>query len=681
MTPAGGKAGAAAAATLLDERLAYCGVSRADPAVARLGLHDSNSYRGRSVACPAHTLAGAPAGSHHWQPGDHKWTWKSKPKGVIAVGGDAIGPNTSRVILAEGESDALTIMRASDDPTTAVIAILGKGNARGVVSEIGLRWPDVTRVTLAFDNDTAGRSATTAAANAWHADRATSGHTIDEAVIPPAHDDMLDWAKAAGLQPIAEALELSAAYPVEPTQASGPPSREGPDAPGQRIGWALGKLSIETRYNERSAKVEYRGGDGDIPGINAAWAGIDEAALDDLHSRVVDSGGAPDSRGLAVERFVRLTRGQANANHRTDPFRDEYLLRLRWDGVSSAHNLLAECFYIPEEQLALAAALSTVILHQIAARTLDPGCKADQTVLLVGPAGIGKSTFCRLLLPPEYAHLFTDDVSLAHAGDKKAVEPTLGRAVVELSELAGYRRAQEIETVKAWLSRQTDTHRLAYAHDVADLPRRFAAIGTANPGDLALRPSDALARRMLPIPVSAHPDGWEAVFGAGGTMHAWRDRWLAEAVHRVRSGEPHHLKDDGLERAARGHYDDHTNVDPTEEAIAELPDAFWGLVGRSPTEIALEIGHGGNRKDIGDKYRPITEATAAMVGRACHRLGYISTNKRVDGVKKRRWMPPNIEIALAGGKDRQPHQPQPASDGNHRKNQPAGTLERLERNF
>ena len=67
--------------------------------------------------------------------------------------------------------------------------------------------------------------------------------------------------------------------------------------------------------------------------------------------------------------------------------------------------------------------------------------------MLIGDGGIGKSTFLRELLPPDMPDLFSDTLNLA-SQNKERVESTLGRVIVEISEMAGSTRADQ-ESLKA----------------------------------------------------------------------------------------------------------------------------------------------------------------------------------------------------------------------------------------
>ena len=127
---------------------------------------------------------------------------------------------------------------------------------------------------------------------------------------------------------------------------------------------------------------------------------------------------------------------------------------------------------------------------------LFPGCKLDEIPVLIGPGGIGKSTALRGIFPPELQDLFTDGLNLG-TDAKTRVEALLGRAMVEIGEMAGARRA-DVESLKAFLSRTDDgSTRLSYDKRPTPMPRRCVIVGTADRNDPL--PPDHNLRRFVPV--------------------------------------------------------------------------------------------------------------------------------------------------------------------------------------
>lgn len=176
----------------------------------------------------------------------------------------------------------------------------------------------------------------------------------------------------------------------------------------------------------------------------------------------------------------------------------EYLDSLpEWDGVLRVDTLLID--YLGAEDNEYVRAVTRKTLCGAVARVRMPGCKFDTMLVLNGPQGIGKSTLVHKL----GGDWFTDSVSLSDMKDKTAAEKLQGYWIVEIGELAGMRK-MDIETVKAFLSRQDDKYRASYGYRVSIHPRQCILIGTTNAEDGFLRDLTG-GRRFWPIMAPGSP--------------------------------------------------------------------------------------------------------------------------------------------------------------------------------
>jgi hypothetical protein len=125
----------------------------------------------------------------------------------------------------------------------------------------------------------------------------------------------------------------------------------------------------------------------------------------------------------------------------------------------------------------VAAAFLPKYLISAVARLFKPGAKVDQTLVLIGDQGIGKSRWGEALfgLEPGFvidhlgSRLDKDDITRMH------------RAwAVELGELDGIVRRTDQEAFKAFLTRHTDVIRRPYGAADEELPRRTIFYGTSN---------------------------------------------------------------------------------------------------------------------------------------------------------------------------------------------------------
>jgi hypothetical protein len=206
----------------------------------------------------------------------------------------------------------------------------------------------------------------------------------------------------------------------------------------------------------------------------------------------------------------------------------EYLEALRWDGVSRIDTWLVTYGGAEDTQgeavdrRCYLKEVSSIVLKAAVKRILEPGCKYDEMLVLESRQGFSKSTALRVLCARD--EWFSDDLPL-NVGAKELIERTLGKWLVEASDLHGM-RTPEVEQLKAMLSRQIDgPARMAYARKAIERPRHFILIGTTN--SAAYLNDSTGARRFWPVRVNR--------FDVAAIVRD-RDQLWAEAVARVKQG-------------------------------------------------------------------------------------------------------------------------------------------------
>lgn len=126
-------------------------------------------------------------------------------------------------------------------------------------------------------------------------------------------------------------------------------------------------------------------------------------------------------------------------------------------------------------------------------RILRPGCQMDSMLVLVGPQGVGKSTFVRDMFGKQFVR------SQMPALDNKDASLALsGFWAIEIAELDRILRAEN-STVKEFLTRTYDDYRAPYERCDMRHPRKCVFVGTTNENDF-LRDVTG-ARRFWPIQV------------------------------------------------------------------------------------------------------------------------------------------------------------------------------------
>lgn len=234
----------------------------------------------------------------------------------------------------------------------------------------------------------------------------------------------------------------------------------------------------------------------------------------------------------------------------------EYLDSLRWDGVPRLDSVLID--YLGAEDTEYTRAVTRKTLTAAVARIYRPGCKFDYMLTLRGRQGLGKSALIAKLGGKWFSDTFTT------MQGKDAYEQVLGVWIVEVGELAGMRKA-EAETIKLYISKQSDRFRPAYGRRLQEFPRQCIFIGTTNETQF-LR--DATGNRrfwVVDTPNDPTRDMWEEL-----TPETVGLIW-AEAVEVYRAGEPLYLSRE-LETVAREVQETYEEENPRAGIVAEYLD-------------------------------------------------------------------------------------------------------------
>lgn len=242
-------------------------------------------------------------------------------------------------------------------------------------------------------------------------------------------------------------------------------------------------------------------------------------------------------------------------NHRYHPVR-EYLNALQWDGVPRLERLIID--YIGAEDTELTRAMTRKHFTAAVARVFHPGCKYDYCLILTGPEGAGKSTLLSIM----GGEWFNDSITTTEG--KEGMDQLRRAWVIEMGELSSIKRS-DVESVKAYLSKQVDIYRAAYDRRTAEHPRQCVFCGTTN--EAYFLKGDTGNRRFWVIAV--RPDlrkysKWQQA------IQNDRDQLWAEAVHYYREGERLYL-DPKMEAEARERQQRY-NDDSDDPVIAILYD-------------------------------------------------------------------------------------------------------------
>ena len=205
----------------------------------------------------------------------------------------------------------------------------------------------------------------------------------------------------------------------------------------------------------------------------------------------------------------------------------------KWDGVERCEHFLTE--WAKADDTPYVRECSRLIFAGGIWRMMLPGCKMDDVIVLIGKQGGGKSSLIRFLaLHDDYfGEIKTVD------GDK-ATEQLAGKWICEIPELSAFTRAKEVESVKAFITRQKDSYRKPYDRNVDDRPRMCIFIGsTNNPSFLV----DLTGNRRF-YPVTTRSVGYD-LFKHEDECRDYIAKCWAEALQKYNEGRmPNYANED-----------------------------------------------------------------------------------------------------------------------------------------
>jgi len=203
--------------------------------------------------------------------------------------------------------------------------------------------------------------------------------------------------------------------------------------------------------------------------------------------------GAGNQKGLKQSLGdVRAAMLQVARSRSYHPVR-EFLSALKWDGTPRLDSVAEDI--LGAERTMLNQALIRRYMVSAVARAMQPGCKVDTALILVGPTGLGKSTFFRIIGSPWFI-----DTKLKIDTPKALM--TLRRAwIYEWAELEVMRRAEDINEIKAWISSPVDEYVPQYGHHSVEVPRGFVIAGTTESEEFLV--DEKGNRRFWPLRITA----------------------------------------------------------------------------------------------------------------------------------------------------------------------------------
>lgn len=264
------------------------------------------------------------------------------------------------------------------------------------------------------------------------------------------------------------------------------------------------------------------------------------------------------------------------------PIKD-YLESVRWDGVARLDTWLTDILGAADTSFYRAAGRK--IFVAAVKRIYNPGCYFAQLPIIEGMQRIGKSRLLKEMGGEWYAsiHLKTQD-------SKSIVEDMRGKWILEIEEMAGFSR-QEVEYMKAFISRQTDRVRAAYARHANDYPRQSVMIATMNPDGAENKYLNDQTGNVRYWPIACADNKKIKI----DQFIDLRDQYFAEAMVLYQKGEPLWLDTEEQEQVAEVQQELRLAEDPWGPDILEWSEhrmkglASGGVVVREIAREALKL--------------------------------------------------------------------------------------------
>lgn len=260
-----------------------------------------------------------------------------------------------------------------------------------------------------------------------------------------------------------------------------------------------------------------------------------------------------------------------------------WILSRPWDGTPRLQALMdtirAEGEADPRVRQMKESLIRRWMISACAAAFRPTGVAAKGVLVLQGEQNLGKTSWFKALVPADLG-VIADGLTLK-PDDRDSVKQAVSYWMVELAELDATFRRADISALKAFLSRDRDVLRRAYARLESHYARRTVFFASVNP-------------RQFLHDTTGNVRYWTICCEAIDFRHGldMQQVWAEVYADHYQRGESWYLTTEEVE-ALGGKNSEHEVVDPIRERLQarydwEAPEGMWRWL--TATEIMLEIG-------------------------------------------------------------------------------------------
>lgn len=176
--------------------------------------------------------------------------------------------------------------------------------------------------------------------------------------------------------------------------------------------------------------------------------------------------------GIKAKMLLKDVIMEQFGTHEFNPMRD-WLDSLQWDGIPRLETMFHD--YLGADDTPLTREMTKKWMVAAVKRIYQPGCKFDNVLILAGPQGGGKTTIMQKLCPD-----FAPAANVSDISNTKEVISVMNKSwIILFDELADLSK-KDMNTVKTFLSKTSDTVRLPYERQSGVFPRTCVFGGSTN---------------------------------------------------------------------------------------------------------------------------------------------------------------------------------------------------------